>query len=236
MNLRPWIPAALLLLLTAATAGGWLWTREAPASAPQEGGKGVGRGFRRLAPPKERLVDQSPLFTARSLVPLAHTIEEQQLARQAERLANHEVDLAFADALRRAVAAQVEATPEIKELAALKAKFQAEVDADRKLIERLTRQLAAAPEAQKDALEDQLEVAKAQLGLDEDELEAASEDLARAGGDPQARIRRLKEAHEAADRESAQAMAAARESSPLQGDSLLAPFLSRSVKAELHRS
>ena len=222
MNLRPWIPAALLLLLTAATAGGWLWTREAPASVPQEGGKGVGRGFRRLAPPKERLVDQSPLFTARSLVPLAHTIEEQQLARQAERLANHEVDLAFADALRRAVAAQVEATPEIKELAALKAKFQAEVDADRKLIERLTRQLVAAPEAQKDALEDQLEVAKAQLGLDEDELEAASEDLARAGGDPQARIRRLKEAHEAADRESAQAMAAARESSPLQGDSLLA--------------
>jgi small-conductance mechanosensitive channel len=226
MTARTWIPAAVLLLLASATGVGWMWTREpvaAPtqesAQAPKPGSKG---GLRHTAPVRERLVDQTPLLTARSLVPLAVTLEEQQLARQAERLANHEVDLAFADALRRAAAAQAPQTPEVKELASLKAKAQAAVDADQQLVTRLTKQLAAAKESQRETLEDQLEVAKAQLELDKDELDAASDDLARIGGDPQARIRRLKEAHEAADRESSQAMAATRPASAFQPGSLVA--------------
>ncbi|BDU69614.1 hypothetical protein GETHOR_17150 [Geothrix oryzae] len=224
MNVRAWIPAAALLLLTAATTAGWVWTRDpVPTAQAQDGGTPAKKqGLRRAAPVRERLVDQTPLLTARSLVPLAVTLEEQQLARQAERLANHEVDLAFTDALRRASSAQAPKTPEVKELAELKAKAQATVEADQQLIARLTKELASARESQKGALEDQLDVAKAQAELDKDELEAASDDLARVGGDPQARIRRLKEAHEAADKESSQVMAAPRPASAFQQGSLLA--------------
>ncbi len=228
MNARTWIPAAILLSLAATTTAGWMWTREPLAQPTQEEVAKPGasakdqRGLRRAAPVKERLVDQTPLFTARSLMPLAATPEEQLLARQAERLANHEVDLAFTDALRRAASSEAPQTPEVKELAALKEKAQAQVEIDQKLVMRLTRQLAEAPESRKDALEDQLEVAKAQVELDQDDLGSASEDLARAGGDPQARIRRLKEAHEAADRESSQIMAGARATTIFQQGSLVA--------------
>jgi small-conductance mechanosensitive channel len=95
------------------------------------------------------------------------------------------------------------------------------VEADEQLIARLSRQLAGAKETQKDPLEDQLDIAKAQLELDKDELETASNDLAQAGGDPQAKIRRLKEAHEAADRESAQMKASSQSAFRFQAGSLI---------------
>ena len=198
----------MLLSLAALAAVGWFWTREPLAPATQEAAAPKQGGLRRQAPRREWLVDQTPLLTARSLLPLAQTGEEQQLARQAERLANHEVDLAFADALRRAALAPAQASPELKALADAKTKAESQVEADRQVVQRLTQQLAGAGLAAKGALQDQLEVAKAQLELDGDELDAAAEDLARSGGDSQARIRRLKEAHEAADRESSRLLAA----------------------------
>ena len=223
MNARPWIPAATLVLLAVVTTAGWVWTRDPlPAAQTQEGAPTAKRGLRRASPVRERLVDQTPLLTARSLMPLATTQEEQQLAHQAERLANHEVDLAFADALRRAASAQAPQTPEIKALSEVKAKAQAAAEADQQAVARLTKQLNAVGGSQKDALEDQLDIAKAQLDLDNDELEAALDDLARVGGDPQARIRRLKEAHEAADKESIQAMVAPRSGAVFQPGSLVA--------------
>ena len=231
MKFRPWIPALLLLLMASAATAGWLWTREALPSHPQERAAGEApgnpehKGLRRVAPVRERLVDQAPLLTARSLIPLAATQEEKLLALQAERLGNHSVDLAFSDALRRAATTQPPQTPEIKELSDAKAKAQAAVEADQQLVLRLTRQLAGAKESQKDTLEDQIEVAKAQLELDKDELETASNDLAKVGGDPQAKIKRLKEAHEAADRDSAQAMAAAKAAPLFQPGSLVGRLL-----------
>ena len=89
----------------------------------------------------------------------------------------------------------------MKELTAAKNQAETAVEASQQLISQLTKRLAAAKESQKDAIEDQLEVAKAQLELNQDELEAASTDLQQAGGDPQAKIKRLKEAHEAVDKE-----------------------------------
>lgn len=227
MNARTWIPAAILVSLAAATTLGWLWTREAPQPAQgQEGQANQPRtGLRRAAPMQERLIDQSPLLTARSLIPLASTFEEKQLALQAERLGNHSVDLAFTFALHSAATASVPKTPELKKLTEAKAKVLAAVTAGEQEVTRLTRQLEAAPESRKDSLESQIEITKAQLELDKDELETASDDLARAGGDPQARIRRLKEAHEAADRESSQAMAAARPASAFQAGSLIGRVL-----------
>ncbi|HJW72061.1 MAG TPA: mechanosensitive ion channel domain-containing protein [Geothrix sp.] len=222
MKSRAWIPVSVLLLLLAATAAGWRWTREIPVPPAKEGAAEAAAQSRKTRARPERLVDQTPLLTARGLAALATTLEEQELAHQAERVANHEVDLAFTDALRRAANAKPAENPEVKALAEAKAKIQAEVDADQLVIKRLTAQLATGNEARKEALIDQLDVAKAQLELDEDELTAAAEDLARVGGDPQARIRRLKEAHEAADRDSAQALAAAARPSSFQSGSLLA--------------
>ncbi|MBK9795854.1 MAG: mechanosensitive ion channel [Holophagaceae bacterium] len=170
-------------------------------------------------------MDQTPLLTARSLVALAATLEEKQLALQAERLGNHSVDLAFSDSLRRAATAQPVQTPEIKQLAEAKAKAQATFEANQQLLLRLTRQLASARGPLKDTLEDQIEVAKAQGELDKDELETASNDLAKAGGDPQAKIKRLKEAHEAADRESMQVMAVAKPAPLFQAGSLVGRIL-----------
>ncbi len=223
MNARTWIPAAILVSMAAATTLGWMWTRETPQ--PPQGQEARATkpkpGLRRAAPVQERLVDQTPMLTARSLVPLATTFEEKQLALQAERLGNHSVDLAFSFALHTAATASVPKTPELKKLSESKAKAMADVEAGEHVLARLTRQLAAAPESKKDSLESQIEVTKAQLELDKDELETATNDLAQAGGDPQARIRRLKETHEAADRESSQAMAAARPPSAFQAGSLI---------------
>jgi len=50
----------------------------------------------------------------------------------------------------------------------------------------------------RDALDDQLDVTKAQLELDQDEVDDAKQDLIRAGGDPQGRIQTMVEEHEAA--------------------------------------
>src|SRR5262249_13481313 len=54
--------------------------------------------------------------------------------------------------------------------------------------------------ARADALKDQLDVAQAQLAVDQDELDDAKEDLSRAGGDPSRRIQRLLDQHDAAQK------------------------------------
>src|ERR1700710_2159423 len=48
------------------------------------------------------IVDQQPLQTAQALSPLAVSSEEQALAHETLRVADHEVDQAFAMALRQA--------------------------------------------------------------------------------------------------------------------------------------
>ena len=84
------IPAALLLLCL---FGAW-WTRGSMTHMPFLRGK--------RATAQNALVDQRPWQTIESLAPLAVSAEEQSLAREAERLADHDVDQAFALALRQA--------------------------------------------------------------------------------------------------------------------------------------
>src|SRR6202171_5736493 len=50
------------------------------------------------------VVDQRPWQTAATLAALAQSAEENELAREAERLADHEVDQAFSQSLRQASA------------------------------------------------------------------------------------------------------------------------------------
>src|SRR3982074_344483 len=48
------------------------------------------------------VVDQRPWQTAATLAALAQSSEERELARDAERLADHEIDQAFSQSLRQA--------------------------------------------------------------------------------------------------------------------------------------
>ena len=200
MKLRHWITAVVLLLLVGAAVLGLLWTRELPppsdetAATPSH--KLLGR---KAGAPRRQLVDLHPLETARRMSALAGTPDEQALAHEAEKIADHEVDLAFFDALRRVQETPLKLSPEAKEIANRKIKTEQALQEDQENIRVLRRKLAEAPSSQKDNLEDQLDVAKAHLELDQDEFDDASEDLEQAGGDPESKIKRLQEQHEAGD-------------------------------------
>ncbi|HJU83613.1 MAG TPA: mechanosensitive ion channel domain-containing protein [Holophagaceae bacterium] len=200
MKPRTWIAASLLLLLAGGVGAGWVRTRDA-GQAPTPGQVLTGRRAKRKGAqaPQAPLVDETPLRAAKTLAGLPQTAEEQAYAHQALQLANHEVDLAFADALRRAAEHPPKPTPETKDLFDARDQAQDALESDQRLVAQLTKQLAAAPLERKDSLEDQLDVAKAQLELDQDELDEASEDMERAGLDPQAQIKRAIAAHKVAD-------------------------------------
>lgn len=153
---------------------------------------------------KKTLVDLRPWQTAQALAPLAVSAEETEFARDAERLADHEVDQAFASALRQA-SLQVQhltLTGEALALSQKVAQLQPLIKADQAQVDRLTPK-AGSPNspsnkgAEPEADNDDLEVAKAQLGLDSDDLADAERDLERASGNESARIQAELAAHEA---------------------------------------
>ena len=198
MKARQWIVAIVLLLLVALAIVGLLWTREQPETTDTAAAPAAKKLLSRANPAAERpLVDQRPLQTARRMASLASSPEEQRLAQEALKVGDHEVDLAFEDALRTAAENPLKLTPDMKALLDRKTRAEASVKADQSGIDQLTKRLAAAPESQKDNLQDQIAVAKGQLELDQDEFDDASEDLARSGGDPQAKIKQLLVEHEA---------------------------------------
>jgi small-conductance mechanosensitive channel len=210
MKLRHWITAIVLLLLVAAAVLGLLWTRELPPPSDDAVATPGRRILGRKAPaPRRQLVDLRPLETARAMAALAATPEERTLAHEAEKVADHEVDLAFYDALRRVQETPPKLSDGAKEIANRKAKSQQALQEDQENVKQLTRKLAEAPASQRDNLEDQLDVAKAQLELDQDEFDDASEDLEQAGGDPESKIKRLQEQHEAGDHNPTQVGSAA---------------------------
>jgi len=132
------------------------------------------------------LVDQRPWQTVASIAPLAVSAEEQEQAREAERLADHEVDQAFAMALRQA---QMERRTLAGPALAIQEKLNGlneQVKEDQATVDQLTTQLAEATkhgDAGAPTISDSLDHAKAQLQLDSDERDDASDDLARASGD-----------------------------------------------------
>ena len=205
MKPRHWITASVLLLLMVLAIVGLVRTREQkPPAEADETGKVPARRLQARGAAKRPLVDQRPLLTARRMAAMASTSEEQALAHEAEKVADHEVDLAFFDALRTAEENPPPLSPDANQLAERKNKASLALKEDQESIAQLTRKLSAAPESQKENLQDQIDVAKAQMDLDQDELDDASEDLEQAGGDPQSKIKRLKAEHDAGDRSTAQ--------------------------------
>ena len=142
-------------------------------------------------------VDQSPLQTAQALAQLATTAEERQFAQEALRLGDHEVDLAYNIALREAGSHPAPLTPETRDIAARIKQLEALVKEEKDHVSVLTKGVAAASDAEKDAAKQRLDIAQAQLDLDEEELNDAKQDLIRAGGDKQGKIQRMLDEHEA---------------------------------------
>ena len=206
MKTRHWITVGVLMLLTAMAIVGLLRTREqkAPIEA-DETGKASAKPLLATQSAQRPLVDQRPLITARRVAGTASTAEEQALAHEAEKVADHEVDLAFFDTLRSVEENPPPLSPEAKRLAERKNKASLALKEDQDNIAQLTRNLASAPESRKENIQDRIDVAKAQMDLDQDEFDDASEDLEQAGGDPQAKIKRLKAEHDAADHNTAPA-------------------------------
>jgi small-conductance mechanosensitive channel len=146
------------------------------------------------------LVDQSPWQTAQTLASLAVTAEENEYAREAEHLADHEVDQAFAAALREAElqTRQRVLTGEALELSQRVAELQQEIAQDRMQVDQLQAKSPAKGTANAGAGDDALQVAKAQQGLDSDELADAQSDLDRATGNRSVQIQSELAAHQAA--------------------------------------
>ena len=209
----------ILLLLVITAIAGILVTRD-----PGPGVEPSANPGKKDAPPvrRERLVDTRLLLTARHLAALATALEEQEFSLQALRLADHELDLALADSIRIAVENPRTPSPEIKAILALRDKRQDAVEGDLQRIKTIEKQLAGARPQDQKSFEDQLEVAKAQLELDKNELEETQDDLDRAGGDVQARIRRLKAAHQAAQGDGSLIAAKSTPVSQFSPDSLVA--------------
>src|ERR1700722_2304492 len=205
MKIRHWIIASVLFLLMALTIVGLIRTREQkPSAVAEETGKAPGARLQTRAAARRPLVDERPLLTARRMSALASNSDEEALAHQALKVSDHEVDLAFFDALRMAEETPPPPSPEVKLLLERKNKATLALKEDQESIAGLTRRLAATPESQKENLQDQIDVAKAQTDLDQDELDDAAEDLEQAGGDPQSKLKRLKAEHDAGDRTNVQ--------------------------------
>ena len=145
-------------------------------------------------------VSTRPWQTAHALAGNAATYQEAQYAREAEQLADHEVDQAFAAALRSADLQRRHRvlTGEALALSQRVTQLQQEIAQDQANIARLKAQAAAPATAA--AGNDNLQVAEAQLGLDSDELTDTQRALDRATGNRSVRIKDELAAHEASMR------------------------------------
>jgi len=159
---------------------------------------------------EKTLVDLTPWKTAQALAPLAVSAEETEFARDAERLAGHEVDQAFAAALRQAnlQAEHRNLTGDALALSQKVDQLRQAVNDDQTQVNSLTAAAGnshgsgnAAQQAANGSGgsgNDALDLAKEQLGLDTDELNEAQMELNRAAGDERPQLEAELTAHEAA--------------------------------------
>jgi len=178
-----------LLALVGIAAAGLILTSRPPASSTK--------------PASQAASDQAPvaeerlLATAHTLAALAVSPQEQELANEAVRLADRDVDLGFADALRSASQQSAPANSDLPKLQERIARLQSEIKATQGKISQLKAQAARAKGSKQADLESRLELAQAELDLHLDTLADAQNDLARSGESAYAQIERLWQQHEA---------------------------------------
>jgi small-conductance mechanosensitive channel len=208
------LAAALVVLLVIAGYG--LWATRPPPSSTPVGALSSTPALEVTAPGSMPAIDENTLLTAQRLARLASTPEEMPLAQTAVQLADHELDLAFAGALRHLEAHPPVLSPEALAIQDRLTKAQAQLATDSAHAKQLTETLAHTPDAAKAAIQDQLDLAQAQQELDQDEVTQANDDLMQAGGNVHQRIQKMQQQHEAAEHER-QSVAAAADTSPLGG-------------------
>lgn len=145
------------------------------------------------------LIDESPLTTAQTLAQMAETRGEVSLSAQSLKLADREVDLAFDQGLRIAAAAPASHDPKVRAAQKKVAEATAQVQATQNQINSLTRQEAGATPARKADLDQQIDLAKAQLEIDQDDLGDAHQALEDSGGDVRGQIQRMVNEHNASE-------------------------------------
>ena len=145
-------------------------------------------------------IDQTPLYTARRLAQMPTSADELPLAQDALRLGDREMDLAFAAGVREAQEHPAVLSAEAKQSQIKLQKAEKSLDADNARVAQLTSDLAKATGVKANSLADQLETAKVQVELDQDEVDNAKQELTLAGGDAPGRIEQLMKEHEAASR------------------------------------
>src|SRR2546429_2342873 len=143
------------------------------------------------------VVDQRPWQTAATLAALAQSAEERELAREAERLADHEVDQAFSQSLRQASLEKPNPSGKALALQQRVTELQETIKNDQARIASLSAGAGTRPASTVSNGSD-LEIAKAQLGLDQSELTDSIEDLARESGDQRLKLQQELAARQAA--------------------------------------
>jgi small-conductance mechanosensitive channel len=145
-------------------------------------------------------IDQSALDAARRLAQTPNSEDESPLAEAALRLGDREMDLAFAAAVSDVQEHPAVMSAEAKQIQGRLQNAEKALDRDKARVEQLTAALAKATGAKKDSLDNQLQQAKVQVELDQDEVDNAKQELSDAGGEAQGRIEELVKEHEAASK------------------------------------
>jgi Mechanosensitive ion channel len=196
MNRPRKVIVLVMLILLAITLAGAFLTRGVMAYLPfLQARKGNWTG----AYVPLGIVDQRPWQTAAALGALAQSAEERKLAREAERVADHEVDQAFSQSLRQASLVKPTLSGKALALQQRVNELQETIKNDEARIASLTAGPAAGTK-QAGAVSNtsDLEIAKAQLTLDQSELADSIEDLARESGDQRVKLQQELAAREAA--------------------------------------
>jgi small-conductance mechanosensitive channel len=184
------IAAIVLGILLCAIGYGW-WRTNPPPDVLRRPGSA------QQHPDATAGIDQSTFALSQRLAGMAEGSAEQNLAETAQRLADHELDAAFAAALR-----QIEARPPVLSAAAQTIQHRLEqaekqLDAEEARVNQLIAAVGAANDTQRDALQNQLDLSATQLELDKDEVEEANQDLLAAGGNQHQRLQTLLQKHSA---------------------------------------
>jgi hypothetical protein len=194
MNRARMVIALIMLIVLAVTLAGAFLTRGVMAYLPfLQARKGSWTGA--YVPPG--VVDQRPWQTAATLAALAQSAEEKKLAREAERLADHEVDQAFSQSLRQSSLEKPNLSGKALALQQRLTELQETIKNDQARIVSLSAGADTRPASAVSNGSD-LEIAKAQLGLDQSELSDSIEDLAHESGDQRVKLQQELAARQAA--------------------------------------
>src|SRR5579862_4462385 len=129
------MPAAILAMLLLACL--------VAAYATRESGNHQVEPAKNTASDQPAAVDSQLLATANQMASLAETGDEENAARDALRLSDHEVDQAFATALREAAAYRPPASGPLRDLIARIDQLKAQIATEKDRIAQLTKQGAS---------------------------------------------------------------------------------------------